>query len=979
MCTKTSSISAATHCGRQQVVSRIRELFQVELPLIRIFSSPTIESLAASVDEAAREQQGLVAPDIIPISREQHPPLSFAQQRLWFLNRLNPESAFYNVPAAIRLRGELNVAALERSLNALVQRHETLRTSFATVDGEAVQVIATSADLELSKTDLTHLDGDEADAEARRLATAQAQRPFDLHRAPMMRASLMRLSSEHHILLLNLHHVVTDGWSMGVLYRELATLYRAFNESHEPELPDLPIQYADFAVWQRNLLKGEALEAHLTYWREQLAGAAPTINLPTDHPRPPVESFRGADQRMHLSASLLQSLKELSQQQGVTLFMTLLGAWAALLSRYSGEDDVVVGSPIANRTRSELEGLIGFFVNALVLRTSLKGDPSFKRLLAQVRETTLGAYAHQDLPFEKIVEAVQPDRELSHNPLFQVSFALQNAPQDAVTVGGLQMSGVETTRATARFDLEFHLWERADGLDGLLIYNTELFEAETIQRLMNHYKRFLTEVVGHPELRVSEVKLLSETEEAQLLVDWNDTKRIYEAQSVAGLFEAQVERTPENAAVIFGEQRISYRELNERANGVAAELAARGVGPEIVVGLLLERSIALVAAILGVLKAGGAYLPLDTTYPQERLQFIIEDAKPQVILTADDMNSDAIRHIDPCHPSADNLAYIIYTSGSTGLPKGTLITYGGLLNYLRWAIETYPLNEGNGSPLHSSLSFDLTVTSIYPALLTGGAVEIVGEAEGVSGLSTALARQPNYGLVKLTPAHVQLLSTQLADHEAANLTNALVIGGENLLAETVKWWRERSPQTRLFNEYGPTETVVGCCVYEVQPETDWTGSIPIGRPIANTQLYILDDKRQPSPLGVAGELYIGGAGVGRGYLNRPDLTAERFVPDPFSVEPGARLYRTGDRARYRADGVIEYLGRLDHQLKVRGYRIEPEEIEAVLSQHAAIQEAVVIAREDVPGDKQLVAYVVADRSGAGSRAAGSERNDGGAC
>jgi len=874
-------------------------------------------------------------------------PLSFAQQRLWFLDSLNPGSAFYNVPMAIRLRGELNVKAFERSLNALLRRHESLRTSFSVLDGQAVQVIAPSLELDLPLTDLTHLNEDEAEAEVRRLANADAQLPFDLRRAPLMRAALLRLSSKHHILLLSLHHIVSDGWSNGVLYREIITLYHAYNAGAEPRLPELPIQYADFAMWQRNWLQGEVLEEHLSYWREQLAGAAPTINLPTDHPRPAVEGFRGAKQYVQMPARLLRSLKALSQQEGVTLFMTLLAAWAALLGRYSGEEDVIVGTPIANRTRTELEGMIGFFVNSLVLRTSLKGEPSFRELLKRVREVALGAYAHQDLPFEKLVEALQPDRQSNYNPLYQVSFALQNAPQGAIEVGGLEMSGVETDRETSRFDLEFHLWEHGQELYGALLYSTELFEAETISRLLNHYERMLTAVVAHPEQRVSEVKLLSGAEERQLVVEWNDTKRSYEQNSVVELFEAQVKRTPENTALIFGEQRVSYRELNERADRLAGSLRARGVGPEIVVGLLMERSVDLVVGLLGVLKAGGAYLPLDPAYPQERLQFIIDDAKPTVILTADD--TDQIRAFDPCHPRLDSLAYIIYTSGSTGTPKGTLITHGGLMNYLRWAIETYPLNVGNGSPLHSSLSFDLTVTSIYPALLTGRAVEIVPDV-------TALTRQ--YSLIKLTPAHLQLLA------ETPNLSHALVIGGENLLAETVKWWREQSPQTRLFNEYGPTETVVGCCVYEVQPETDWTGSIPIGRPIANTQLYILDAKQRLTPIGCVGELYIGGAGVGRGYLNRPDLTAERFVPDPFSREPGTRLYRTGDLARYRSDGVLEYLGRMDQQVKVRGYRIEPGEIEAVLTQHEAIQEAVVIAREDVPGDKQLVAYVVADADAA---------------
>src|SRR5215213_648451 len=487
------------------VSARIQNLSPAKLELLR-------QRLKEKETAAAQEQV---------ISRRSDSqasvPLSFAQQRLWFLDGLNPESAFYNVPTAIRLRGELNVSALERSLNELLRRHEPLRTSFSMRDGQTVQVIAPALQIELAQIDLTHLAGDEADAEARRLATADAQQPFDLRRAPLLRASLLRLSHEHHILLLCLHHIVTDGWSMGVIYTDLAAVYYALNAGAEPKLPELPIQYADFSVWQRNWLKGEVLEAHLNYWREQLAGAAPTINVPTDHPRPAIEGFRGADRRMSLSASLLQSLKELSQQEGVTLFMTLLGAWAVLLSRWSGEKEVVVGSPIANRTRAELEGLIGFFVNSMVLRTSFHRDPTFKELLAQVREVTLGAYAHQDLPFEKLVEVLQPERELSHNPLFQVIFALQNAPQGAVAAGGLEMSTVGTAGTIARFDLEFHLWESAQGLDAKLLYSTELFEAATIQRMLGHYQTILENMVADRHQRVSDCELMPAAEKEQLL------------------------------------------------------------------------------------------------------------------------------------------------------------------------------------------------------------------------------------------------------------------------------------------------------------------------------------------------------------------------------------------------------------------------------------------------------------------------------
>ena len=908
------------------------------------------------------------------------PPQSFAQQRLWFLDGLNPESAFYNVPMAIQLRGELNVNALKHSLNGLLRRHESLRTSFSILDGEAVQVIAPELQIDLSQTDLAHLAEDEAEAEALRLAAADAQQPFDLRRAPLLRASLLRLAPKNHILLLNQHHIITDGWSTGVLYRDLAALYVAFNAGQEPQLPELPIQYADFAVWQRNWLKGEILEAHLNYWREQLAGAAPTINLPTDHPRPAVEGFRGASRLVHMSAPLMKSLKELSKQRGVTLFMTLLGAWAVLLSRWSGEEEVTVGSPIANRTRAELEGLIGFFVNALVLRTSFKGNPTFKELLAQVREVTLGAYAHQDLPFEKLVEALQPDRELRHNPLFQVVFVLQNAPLGAVAGGGLEMRFVDTTQTIARFDLEFHLWESARGLSGRLIYSTELFEAETIERMLGHFQSVLESMVADPEQHVRDCELMRAVEKKQLLIEWNKLAVDYTpAETLDQMFSAQVARTPDNVAVIFEEERLTYAELDDRADALAAELQQHGVGPEVTVGICMERSIELVVALLAVLKAGGAYVPLDPSYPRERLRFMIEDAKPAVILTQqalkpvlpelgevltmDDTEQsygsdpDLIRHFDPRHP-----CYVIYTSGSTGTPKGVVVTHANVVRLFSATREWFNFDANDVWTLFHSYAFDFSVWELWGALLYGGRLVIVPYlVSREPGAFYQLLCKERVTVLNQTPSAFRQLMQ--AEHNTEDLALRFVIfGGEALELQSLGPWFERhgDEQPLLVNMYGITETTVHVTYRPIRKNDLETasGSV-IGKRIPDLQTYVLDAAQRPVPIGVAGELYVGGSGLARGYLQRPGLTAGRFVPHPWG-EKGARLYRTGDRGRYLANGEIEYLGRVDHQVKVRGFRIELGEIEAALAEHKAVQEAVVVSREDTPGDKHLVAYVVAN-------------------
>jgi amino acid adenylation domain-containing protein len=869
-----------------------------------------------------------------------------------------------------------------------VQRHEALRTTFSTVDGKPVQIIQPELTLPLSLIDLSGLSETEREAQTLHLAQRAAQQPFDLARGPLLRTWLLRLSEQEHIFALTMHHVISDNWSTGILIQEVALLYDAFSNRRPLSLPKLPIQYADFAHWQRNWLQGEVLETQLDYWKGQLAGQPPLLELPTDRPRPAVQTFRGDYQSFVLSEDLSQAIEALCQREGVTLFMTLLAAFQTLLYRYSGQDDVSVGTPIANRSWAEVESLIGFFVNTLVLRTDLSGAPSFRELLERVRETALGAYAHQDVPFEMIVDVLQPQRNLSHSPLFQVMFALQSSQAQTQSLPGsaLTLSAVEAHSGTAKFDLTLFMVQDGEQLGGALEYNTDLFDAPTIARMLGHFELLLAGIVADPDHPISALPLLAEAERRRMLVEWNDTAAPYPRDlCVQQLFEAQVARTPKAVAVTFVEQHLTFAALNRRANQLAHYLQKQGVGPDTLVGMCVERSLEMVVGLLGVLKAGGAYVPLDPTYPPERLAFMLQDSQAPVLLTQAQLvdrlpiqqtNGQTIQPNLVCldadwslvaqesdttptnAATPGNLAYVIYTSGSTGLPKGAMIRHQGLVNYLTWCQRAYPVQAGRGAPVHSSISFDLTVTGLFAPLLAGRRVQILPEDVGVETLSTALQQQQDYSLVKITPAHLELLSQQLAPQEAAGRTRAFIIGGENLLAESVAFWQKYAPGTLLVNEYGPTETVVGCCVYKVSPDEYRPGSVPIGQPIINTQLYILDSRLSPLPAGAIGELYIGGDGVARGYLNRPELTAAKFVPDPFGQEAGARLYKTGDLARYLPGGDIEFLGRTDHQVKVRGFRIELGEIEAVLSQHAAVQETIVLAREDTPGDKRLVAYVV---------------------
>ncbi len=985
-----------------QVVARIRQAMQVELPLRSLFEAPTIAQLSAHLEELLRGSSSSLVPDLLPMERPVDLPLSFAQERLWFLHQWEPSSPWYNIPLALCLAGRLSVAVLERSLARVVQRHEVLRTTFEQRDGGPIQVIppsGTERTMQVPVIDLGGLATEQCREQVSQLQHAEAQRPFDLSRGPLLRISLLRLDEEAHVLLFTLHHIVTDGWSMGVLVREVTTLYQAEMKGEQALLPELPIQYADYAIFQRQFLQGEVLSSQMAYWRKQLADLSP-LTLPTNYPRPRVKTDRGASQSLRLSRAFSDQLLHLCRKMDVTLFMLLLSTFQVLLMRYTGQTDISVGTPIANRRRAEVEGLIGFFVNTLVLRTDLGGDPTFEQLLARVREVCLQAYVHQDVPFEKVVEALDPERDLSHSPLLQVMLVLQNTPleggitltPDIAGFGDATLFPVITPlaveRVTSKYDLTLSLSETQQGLDCVLEYSTDLFEEAFITRMLAHFQTLLQGIVDNPQARLSSLPLLTQEEQEQLLVQWNATMMDKPEQvCVHQLIAQQAEQTPDAIALVFEDEELTYAELNRRANQLANFLQRLGVGPEVLVGVSLPRSIEMVVGCLSVLKAGGAYVPLDPSYPEERLAWILADSQAAIVLTSHHedgrprLTFEDTRHINlhtdwqviarerqenpQTDVSSTHLAYLMYTSGSTGKPKGVMVTHQSLSNYVNWSCQHYQVEMGCGSIVHTSLAFDLTITSLFLPLVTGRTVILVPEEQGIEGLVATLRRYKHLSLLKVTPVHLELLNHQLEVSELPDVAHALIVGGEALAASTVAAWRKFAPQTRLINEYGPTETVVGCSIYEVRANDPSTGMIPIGSPIANTGLCILDASGQPVPIGVVGELCIGGLGMARGYKGRADLTGERFIPNPFGgagyacPHPAERLYRSGDLARYRADGTIEFLGRMDSQVKLRGFRIELGEIEAALQAHPAVQEAVVVLRVETEDRKYLVAYVVA--------------------
>jgi amino acid adenylation domain-containing protein len=902
-------------------------------------------------------------------------PVSFAQQRLWFLEQLEPGSHTYNTARAVRLHGRLDVTALRQCLAAIVARHETLRTSFRAVNGVPAQVVAPTTSLPLAIADLTPFGEAERPAQAQHLAEAEIRCPFDLTIAPLIRARLLRLGPEEHILIITLHHIVSDEWSMNVLFGELATLYQAQLGGTSPALPALPIQYADYSVWQREWLQGGRLERELSYWRGRLQGAPPVLELPTDRPHPAIQSFHGAKRSHSFPADLSQQLQLLSRRERCTLFMTTLAAFQVLLARYTGQDDIVVGSPIAGRTRTETEGLIGFFVNTLALRTDLSGNPTFRQLLSRVREVALGAYEHQDLPFERLVEELQPERRLSHSALFQVMFTLQNAAAPKPLFASIAAEPLTVERGVSRFELSLFLRNEPEGLRALLEYNTDLFDAQRIDRLLRHFQVLLEGIVANPDQRISDLPLLTAQEQHQLLREWNQSEVDRPRETtVHGMFEAQVARSPDATAVLHDEGGWTYRELDHRANQVAQLLRARGIGPEVPVGLCLERGPMLLAALLGTLKAGAAYLPLDPTYPPERLALMLTDAQVPIVLTERQLlhslptgiatpiclDADAVRPgaigeaPAECVLSSDQLAYVIYTSGTTGRPKGVQIRHRAVVNLLASLARAPGMGPQDTMLAVSTLTFDVATFELLLPLVTGASVWIASREAARDGrlLIQTLVRSG------ATVMHATPTTWRLLIDAGWSATPALRVlsGGEALPRSIAEELLARSEE--VWDLYGPTETTILSAGSRVRP------GIPLGlrNIIDNTTLYLLDRDLMPVPVGVPGELYIGGMGLARGYLGRAALTAERFLPNPFHETPGERMYRTGDLMRYREDGNLEFLGRSDHQVKLRGFRIELGEIEAVLARHPAVRQVAVLAREDTPGNKYLVAYVAPDGS-----------------
>ncbi|MDX6694354.1 MAG: hypothetical protein QOF02_1957 [Blastocatellia bacterium] len=915
-----------------------------------------------------------------PVSRDAALPLSFAQQRLWFLQQLEPESVAYNVPVALRLEGRLNLQALEQAIREIVRRHETLRTTFKPTDDGAAQVISQKTDFHFSIADLGVVV--EKEALMRRLMRAETTRVFDLTAGPMLRAQLLRLAEEEQVILLTMHHIAVDGWSIGVLVREVAALYEAFVTGRPSPLPELTLQYADYAAWQLDWLTGEVLEKQLAYWREQLGGAPAMLDLPTDKARTGAAGATGAEHISELPLELTQALGKLSRREGVTLFMTLLAAFQALLHKYAGQEEIVVGMPIAGRNLPEIESLVGFFVNTLALRTDLSGDPTFSQLLQRVRETSLQAYAHQDVPFEMLVEELQPERSVGRTPLFQVLFALQNAPRGGLQLPGLRIDIMEVEDASTKFDMSFDLSEHERGLQCRLRYNVDLFEAETIERMAGHFRRLLESACAAPEQRISALDMLLPEERHQLLRQWNDTRRGYPLEKcIHQLIEAQVERTPKAVAAVFEDEELTYLDVNERANRLAWALMERGIGRGSCVPILLERSAELVVAWLGVMKTGAAFVPLDTAWPLQRLRQVLDDLGSDAIVVnrltpqrADELGCAFITVEEHQHSgkaanpnvemSAEEPLYVMYTSGSTGKPKGVVVPHRGITNRFLWMDDFFGQAAARSVLQTTRQVYDSAVWQLFWPMLSGGQTVIPSpEMELTADYLTALIEKRGVTLTDFVPSVFNVIVPQLVEsgrwEERMQTLRSVIVGGEEITAATAYQFMQRFPSVQVVNLYGPTEASIGCIAYELTGAEAASSrhKIPIGKPIANARVLILDDHQRLVPVGVKGELYLSGVCLGLGYYNDEEKTKAAFVANPYPEIGWNTLYKTGDVARYLPDGNIEFWGRRDQQVKIRGFRIELGEIETILRQHPLVQECLVMSREDRRGEKRLVAYL----------------------
>lgn len=974
-----------------QVIARVREHFGVEVTLRELFEQPTVAGLVKHITGEEREPG--IEEELPPIKkapRDQPLPLSFPQERLWFISQLDPGNVSYNVPRVLRLKGRLSVEVMEQTITELKRRHEILRTTFPTVDGRPVQVIGAPEKYRLSVIDLSEFEESEREHELKNIIDGESRRKFDLDNGPLLRLFLVRMAEKEHVLVLVEHHLIHDGWTQGVLVRDVMAIYEAYVKGQQSPLKDLEIQYGDFAYWQREWMTGSVMDKQLEYWKKQLSGAKGLLELPTDRARPAVISGHGAEQILEIREELAEKLRKLSREEGVTLFMVMIAGFKVLMNRYSGQEDMVIGSGIANRRRKEMEGLLGMIINTQVLRTDMSGDPQCVELFKRVREVTLGAYENQDLPFDRIVEELHPVRSLSYNPLAQVFYTFFDVPMNEMRLPGIEIEEIVTHNRSAKFDINVVVLlpqeqrvgsgnHAAGGNEIRVIfeYSTDLFDDETMSRMMEHYERLLESMVKDKHQRISQLDMLTDRERDQLLFGWNDTTVDYAKDKfIHSMFEDQAKLTPEAVALICGDERISYAELNTRANQLASYLREIGIGRGSIVGICLERSVNMIVGLIGILKAGAAYLPLDPEYPMERIAFMFTDAKASALLTEEkfaerifdhdakviylDSDWPAIAECDernlPNEVLPEDLAYVIYTSGSTGNPKGCQLEHRNFSNYLRWAINYYFEHEHAGNfALYSPVSFDFTITNIFCPLLRGKSLFIYDQSQEIHQiLEHAFGPQTVIDTMKLTPSHIRLLED--IDVHNTNIRK-VIAGGEELRLSHIQTLKRINPAMHIYNEYGPTEATVGCIVKQVESNDN---QVTIGRPIYNTRLYILDSNLEPSPIGVPGELYISGAGLARGYINRPEITAERFIPDPFGNELGGRLYRSGDLCRYLPDGDIVFIDRIDSQVKVRGFRIELGEIESMMMNHPQVKEAAVVAQEGEKGEKRLVAYAVTE-------------------